>query len=210
MYIGANAPGIRGNAPEERGKKMATEIEVKAWVDDMRAVKKRLATLGTELYLYDKRDTYWYNDSFTAAFPSGSRIRRELRTIEGAERSATETFFVTYKAKEVRGNIEVNDEREFRVSDAAVFEELLRRAAFQPRQTKRKQGVYFRVDGINVELVEVEGLGWFLELEILADNESPETVQAARERLLTLLDKAEVPRARIETRYYTEMLGSKV
>jgi adenylate cyclase class 2 len=102
--------------------------------------------------------------------------------------------------------MEINDEREFSVSDAAAFEDLLRRLGLQKGIEKNKRGWAWNCAGITAELTEVAGLGWFVELEIITDDAAEGTVTAARTRLLALLRKIGVKKNRIEPRYYTEML----
>ncbi|MDR1325145.1 MAG: CYTH domain-containing protein [Treponema sp.] len=147
---------------------------------------------------------------------SGVRVRKEVvGDGRGDIENGVQTTRITYKTKEVRDNIEINHEREFTVSDGAVFEELLTALGLIPIKHKRKTGwawVYDNdalttEDGITVELALLEQLGYFIELEILANNDAPDTVAAARERLLSLLDLLGIARNRIESRYYTELLG---
>jgi adenylate cyclase class IV len=52
----------------------------------------------------------------------------------------------------------------------------------------------------------VEGLGWFIELEILSGQKDRETLDRAREELLRFLGDAGVRESMLESRYYTEML----
>jgi predicted adenylyl cyclase CyaB len=59
---------------------------------------------------------------------------------------------------------------------------------------------------VTAELSEVEGLGWFIELEIIADNEDRETIEAGRGRLLSLLKSLGIGEEQIEERYYSDML----
>jgi adenylate cyclase class 2 len=136
------------------------------------------------------------------------RIRRESsRYPEGR---TEEKVLVTYKTKEVREGIEINDEREFTVSDGDTFGELLERLGLKPGVRKHKQGWAWTCGNIHAELCEVSGrnrnLGWFLELEILADDAETETVAAARKELLGLLARLNVARDCIEERYYSELL----
>jgi adenylate cyclase class 2 len=118
---------------------------------------------------------------------------------------------VTCKTREVREGIEINDEREFAVSDSACFEELLRRLGLKPGTRKHKQGWAWVFGDIRTELCEVSGLrrslGWFLEVEILAEDALAPTVAAARHKLLDLLEKIGIPGSRIEDRYYLELLA---
>ena len=189
---------------------MATEIELKAHVRDSGALKALLHEKAEYSGAFEKDDTYWAR----AAPPAPDapalrlRVRRQKRTLpDGSAASAT---VATYKAKEVRGGLEVNDELEFEVSPGPEFEGFLKSMGFAPGISKRKRGWDFSRDGITAELAEVEGLGWFIELEILASGidagSLEETVEAAREKLLGFLDELGIGREAIESRYYTEML----
>ncbi|GHT63626.1 adenylate cyclase [Spirochaetia bacterium] len=189
---------------------MAFEIELKAWIDDPLMLKERLNTLGEYECAYEKDDTYWILSvpgSFAGS--SGVRVRRE-QNIDADSRSS-ERVLVTYKVKEVRDGIEVNDEREFEVTDGKVFEELLERFGLSPGSIKKKKGWAWNCTlpgepPVRAELSEVEGLGWFIELEIIANNRDEKTVSAGRNRLLSLLDSLGISKDRIESRAYTGML----
>ena len=210
---------------------MAYEIELKAWVDDVDATTTRMNNAAEFLFVYTKEDVYWYSKD-TAAFPSGVRLRTESRTFKTG--AAETCLFVTYKTKETRDGIEINDEKEFRITAlpdeaasgkaaldaaapeaAAAFETFLALAGFTAGFTKKKAGQCWRFKpagaafpGITAELSLIEGLGYFLELEIIAPDDTPATVNAAREALLSLLKTAGIPPSRIESRYYSEMLVS--
>jgi adenylate cyclase class 2 len=187
---------------------MSTEIEIKAWVDDPGALRARLAALcggspgqGTA---FTKEDAYWASPvQGGTAPPQELRIRRETKTSPGG--TVSRALWVTYKVKEVRDGMEINDEREFSVSDGPAFEELLCRLGLTKGIEKRKQGWSWNREGNTVELSEVEGLGWFVELEILTAGDAGD-LSVARTRLLSLLREIKVPEDRIEARYYTEML----
>jgi adenylate cyclase class 2 len=186
---------------------MAVEIELKAWADNPGAVREKLDGLARFNGEFLKEDTYWKPGAgnMPAGFPfSGIRIRKESARDAGGR--ARNVVTVTYKSKEKREGLEVNREEEFSVSDAGPFEGLLGRLGLKPAASKRKSGFSWDYEGITAELAEVAGLGWFAELEILSDNAGPETVAAARRRLLGLLAKLGIGEDRIETRYYTEML----
>jgi adenylate cyclase class 2 len=204
---------------------MATEIEIKAHAEDFEGVKAKFSALAGSPLAIEKDDAYWIAPpsmgSPAASVPlSGVRIRREAVIGSGA---ADSRILVTYKTKESRDGMEINDEQEFTVSDAGPFEELLVRVGFEPGLRKHKQGWSWTIDGVTAELCRVRGrhprgltdaeidLGWFAELEILAetrDRESVdgESVRAARVRLEALLEKAGLPETAVEGRYYSEML----
>ncbi|MDR2803875.1 MAG: class IV adenylate cyclase [Treponema sp.] len=199
---------------------MPFEIELKAWVDDREAVEKRIDSAASFVASFEKDDTYWFPVLPVAkqeTVPvSGIRIRRE--TISRRNHAPESLTLATYKTKEIRNGIEVNDEKEFAVKaptpaggafdeDAiAAFKELMERLGLAPGISKKKQGRSWRYGCINVELSSVEKLGCFLELEIMADDDKPETVEQARKELLAFLKLAGISEERIETRYYNEML----
>ena len=192
---------------------MAIEIEVKAWVDTPESLKQRIDAIARFTGVFNKIDAYWYPVSGMAFPASGVRVRKEV--VGDNIRNGVQTTRITYKAKEVRDNIEVNYEREFTVSDGSVFEELLTVLGLIPIKRKHKTGwawVYDNdalniEDGITVELALLERLGYFIELEILANNDAADTVASAQGRLLALLDLLGIARNRIESRYYTDLLG---
>jgi len=207
---------------------MAVEIELKARLDDGEPVKGRLSVLGEYCRSYAKSDTYWLPArqlparqlvarQLAAPIPSGVRVRRESGV--NADGAAFDSVLITYKTKEITDGIEINDESEFTVSDAAVFEELLSRLGLSPTYRKEKRGWAWLVPPaaqaaappILAELSSVAGLGWFLEIEIqVADTAAADSGQAvieeSRRRLLALLEKLEIPAERIESRPYTLML----
>jgi adenylate cyclase class 2 len=213
------------------------EIELKARIDDPDRVKKRLSGLGIYDGAYEKDDTYWVIQEDTerrkgknaAALsvpdqeagaspalslpPGGLRVRRET---SAAKDGVVSTFsLVTYKIRELRDGVEINDEREFEISGGEVFEDLLRRLGLAPGIRKNKRGWAWRLkvpaaagpgDEIRAELSEVTALGWFLELEILIPEGDEKTIAQCREHLFLFLEKLEIPRGNIESRPYTEML----
>jgi adenylate cyclase class 2 len=187
---------------------MAVEIELKAWADSPERIKAALSSFAEYGGEFLKDDEYWFSLSPPAAgtaIPlSGIRIRQEQDTPpKGTTRQIT---WVTYKAKEVREGIEINQEREFEVSDKAAFEELLVRLGLERGIAKKKTGWTWKYEGITAELCQVDRLGWFAELEIIAGDDKEATVAAARRRLLELLGRIGIGEDKIETRYYTEML----
>ncbi|GMO29780.1 MAG: hypothetical protein Ta2F_05200 [Termitinemataceae bacterium] len=190
---------------------MAYEIELKAWVDDPELLKQTLMKLAEFKCEYKKEDVYFINKT-AKLLPSGIRIRKE--TISDAQKKTKETIVVTYKTKEVRGGIEINNENEFEIcalnnqTPDKTFTDLLDLIGFKPAQRKTKNGFAWIYENITAELSLVEKLGYFLELEILSETDAPSVVEKSRAELLAFLEKCGIGKDKIESRYYTEMLNS--
>jgi adenylate cyclase class 2 len=195
---------------------MAVEIEVKARLDSPDPVKQRLEMGGPCRYSYEKNDVYWF-PAEQAALPSGIRIRRERKTAPGLP--AEERVLVTFKTKEIRDGVEINDEQEFTLAGAEgdsrqgaeVFAGLLGRLGLTPGVSKEKRGWAWELAGagqppVLAELSLVTGLGWFIELEIIAENRDEQTIKESRRRLFSLLAELGISEARIEKRPYTLLL----
>ena len=211
---------------------MATEIELKAHVRDSESLKELLYRKAEYSGAFEKRDVYWFDSETSALRVTKLRIRREKRSFaDGTEKSFC---LATYKAKEENDGIETNDELEFEVAPVEAFEEFLGKAGLKAGAVKRKHGWDFlkavspsaelAAAELCAELVEVDGLGWFIELEILvkarsdnvyasldnsAEDKREETFRKARETLLAFLDSLGIEREAIEGRYYLDMLASK-
>ena len=187
---------------------MVTEIELKAHAGNWEELKQILTEKAEYLCAFEKSDEYWFAAESSLP-PSGLRIRGEKRRFA----DETEDFFTiaTYKTKEVRDGIEVNDEHEFRVDPAGEFVEFLKRMGLKPGRSKKKRGWAFSKENITAELVEVAGLGWFVELEIIShsDKSTKEAFTAEKTHLLEFLDSLGIAREAIESRFYTEMLANK-
>ena len=200
-----------------------TEIELKAHAKDPSGCMNRLNEIAGNGTAFSKNDSYWFvpenkpamlPDSRIKLPPSGLRVRQEKKFIFAGTSEETEYTCVTWKYKEKKDGLEINEEHEFKVSDGTIFEQMLLMFGLEKRIAKQKEGWVWQYEGITAELCDVSGiikpgnaknLGWFLELEILAKTGSD--IAAAGERLLLLLEKAGINKENIESRYYSEMLS---
>jgi predicted adenylyl cyclase CyaB len=179
------------------------EVELKARVSDRAAVESAVAFFASRVREVDKADSYWRSPSWrTDAARKDFRIRRE----GGAS-------VVTFKDKRVEGGIEVNLERDFEVSDPEAFAALAIRLGCEPRYEKRKRGTLYEAasacasgGAASIEIVEVTGLGVFIEIEELLDEADAAAVARARDEILVFLARAGCGEADIESRFYSELL----
>lgn len=180
---------------------MAYEIEAKAWVDDWEATEENLRGFATFEREFSKADRYF-------AYPGVDPDQSEGVESAFRLRSDGEHAYVTFKRKELRGATEFNYEREFVVDDPEAFADLAARISCVEHFAKRKRGLHFSCEGITLELVRVEGLGDFLEVEAVIQSDDPAQQEEAAAAVLELVLRAGLPRTAIERRSYMHMLRS--
>jgi len=93
------------------------------------------------------------------------------------------------------------------VDDAEAFINFCEYLEYKVYIEKHKQGELYTFENVGIELSLVEGLGWFVEIEILVDHQSK--VTPARNKLREVLQALSVPENKIEPRYYYELLEEK-
>ncbi len=172
------------------------EIELKARLRDKAAVEEKVASFATFMRNLDKADEYWHGPDWR--FVRGTKGFR-LRMDE-------QKAIVTFKQKRNDGGIEINNETEFEVSDAKAFKSLVERIGCEPFYRKRKIGKAYEFEGCTIEIVEVEGVGGFIEIERLLQVDDPEAIAIAQGTLRTILSMAGVPASEIEGRSYSELV----
>lgn len=194
---------------------MSTEIELKAHVKDSEAMRLLLMEKAVYGWAFEKEDSY-----FVPAAPLSPtariRLRRERRSYPDGSNDSF--VFLTCKMKKIADGIEVNDEKEFEIRspqgaafgyDDSDFENFLKMTGCKLCALKRKEGWLFSKGELHAELAKVEGLLWFLELEILAGDDKEETVSCGKAKLLSFLGELGIKKEAIESRFYTDMLKDK-
>ena len=91
-------------------------------------------------------------------------------------------------------------------SPALKIKALVERVGCEPFYSKRKTGKAYSYDGCTIELVNVGGLGDFIEIERLVDGEEPAAVALAQGSVRSILSMAGVPDGEIEGRSYSELI----
>ena len=178
-----------------------TEIELKAHVADTKLTENLVSKIARFSKETEKKDTYWQRG-----------VSGDEKSVKVRFREEDNTTYLTYKRKELRGQIEVNDELEFTLSDRLPLETLLGDLGLAPYTTKNKHTRSFAYTapdgtGVTIELSRVEGLGDFIELEILADKPGKEEIRRAQKTLRETLTLCGIGEDAIESRFYTELLA---
>jgi len=151
---------------------MARNVEVKARVRDTRTLRRRVESMSdTAVEVLDQRDTFF-------VVPRG---RLKLRVL-----GSDDCELIYYERPDDAG-AKLSEYFVVRSSDPEAFLEILS-AVLEVRGLVAKRRFLYRIGRTRVHLDEVEGLGTFMELEVVLDEgESPEEGRAVAERLLVEL-----------------------
>jgi predicted adenylyl cyclase CyaB len=118
--------------------------------------------------------------------------------------------WLTAKKRSFRGKTEINKEVEIPAGKPEetlwFFERYLGLAPFVVKHKRTR--LYLRGD-IHAEINFVDGLGWFLEVEILMGKLDRKREKRALERIQSIFDRLGIREEDIEPRYYIQMLMEK-
>jgi len=181
------------------------EIELKARVDGREAIAERILSLGGRFVrevsqedVYFKHPCYDFRERDEAL-----RLRREGSACT-----------LTFKGSRFGSGAKMREEVEVGVNDCEAAATILKRAGFEKAFVIRKERLVYSLEGAEISLDSVEGLGEFVEIELILTAEATEKVRKGasgglRERLHGLAEKLRVPVDRLTTESYLELLASK-
>lgn len=179
---------------------MQLEVEQKFRIDDAAALRRRLDELGTVFHTPIAQADHYFNH------PS-----RDFAVTDEAVRirSVGDHNFITYKGPKLDRAVKTRREMELPLGDGAAvaeqFGELLTTLGFRSTAVVRKSRTPGSLDwnGVHYEVCwdEAEGLGTFLEIELLVD---ADRADEARDHILGL--QSALGLTTVERRSYLAML----
>lgn len=179
------------------------EVEVKLALTDSKSVEQKLRKDGFVLQKI-VRETDTYFDGVDRDFrktDEALRVRKTELLKDVTDLSETDILsehstqndseiqsFVTYKGPKLEETSMTRKELEIPIEDDAAMSELLVALGYHPVPSVKKCRKYYALDHMTACLDSVEGLGEYLELEILVEQEEDrqQALQQIEERLLFL------------------------
>lgn len=131
----------------------------------------------------------------------------ETFRLRKVERETNTSVFVTYKGAKLNKAIKARKELEVSVSDYGTMLGVISSLGFKEAAHVKKQRYYYTDGSITATLDDVNGLGEFLELEILAPDQ--DDVDKYSAQLFDLLSTLKLDRKAVTTSSYLEMLLKK-
>ncbi|AMQ17991.1 class IV adenylate cyclase [Thermococcus peptonophilus] len=168
---------------------MEIEIKFRVGFEDIR---RKIEGLGASFIREEVQEDLY----FSIPLPNLLRVRR-ITNLGKA--------FLTYKFIKDPGRNEEFDELEVEVSDFETTVEILKRLGFRGDLWVRKKRLVYKLDDVTLELSDVEGLGAFLDIEVMSED-----VEYAKRRIWEIAEKLGLSDKDVEPRLYQELLKEKV
>ncbi|MGI6403336.1 MAG: class IV adenylate cyclase [Oscillospiraceae bacterium] len=182
------------------------EVELKVKLVDLSpmALSQRLTEMGFVSGAVVKNEDVYYQGTKQPGVLHQSILR--LRTSRDILAGITRCY-LTYKGPRQEDVCQSREEIQTGVEDPQATALLLERLGFTPLLTVKKTRRHYHSDAVTACLDAVEGLGPFLELEMLTAQESQQ--REAGEQLMTLLEKMELDQKDLTRQSYLELLLEK-
>ncbi|MDV3104298.1 class IV adenylate cyclase [Thermococcus waiotapuensis] len=167
---------------------MEIEIKFRVTFDEIR---EKIESLGASFIREEAQEDLY----FSLPYPQLLRVRR-IANLGKA--------FLTYKVINDPGRNEEFEELEVEVSNFDTTVEILRRLGFREDVVVRKRRLVYRLGDVTFELNEVEGLGSFLDIEVIGDD-----ANRAKEIIWETARKLGLGEGDVEPRLYQELMREK-
>ncbi len=170
------------------------EVELKARIKDPKLIRQKIKKIAKFVKKIKKVDDYYTLEK--KGYPTKSlRIRNQGRIHQ-----------VNFKKRvSYSQGIHTKKEVEFNLQDIKGFLAVLKEFGFRLWITKYKESEIYKRKSANIELNHLQGLGWFVEVEILTVNK----VSEARKTILTVFKLLGINKRDIEKKGYTRLLWEK-
>ncbi len=173
------------------------EIEIKAKADH-EAVWKILKQAGAAMEKTVNQSDSYYNAPDRDFGQTDEALR--LRDQEGQ-------VYLTYKGKKMDAGSKTRKEVEVEVADLKKMEEILLSLGFKKTLEVHKVREIYHLEGAEICLDHVEGLGDFVELEVLAIDSSE--IDNRRDSIIALKHALGIPGELIRESYLEMLLSKK-
>ena len=161
------------------------EVEIKLPITNIDMVRQQLIEQGFVMSdAVTEEDTY-FDDSGNRILTSGCALRiRESTNLQSGDILCT----VNYKGPRLDSDTMTREESETTIGDANTVKSIFKALGLQPAApVVRKKRFLMKKQDVNACLDDVEGLGAFLELEIIADDYQKDEALGRINTLLKLL-----------------------
>jgi adenylate cyclase class 2 len=181
------------------------EVEVKARVEGEEELARRIEAIGGRFVRKVTQEDLYFKHPF-----------KDLKERDEALRLRKEgkKYMLTLKGRRVGKGAKMREELEVRVGDFEKTAKLLERLGFEKVFIIRKRRREFVLDRVTIALDSVQGLGEFVEIEMMTTEQEDggaglPRMEALKEELFNMADRLGIPRDRLTMESYLELLMSR-
>ncbi len=172
---------------------MNIQIQVKARVKDFLGVKKKIEGFAKSIEEQDKID-YYFKGNFKFD-------RTELRLRKKGDKRE-----IKLKLNYFKGGVEENKEYSFIVENPVDLVEMFDNMGITVAAMKHKKSYFYKFNGIEIQMVSIQELGYFIEIEKKCTEKDKRKVES---EISELRDRLGITTDMIEKRNYFELLTRK-
>jgi adenylate cyclase class 2 len=164
------------------------EVEVKVPINDEKAIEQTILKAGGKRLNSETQSDLYYDHPCRSFSLTDESIR--IRARESADDyslplSEHSPIELTYKGPRVDKTTKTRLEYTSGIDDFNAITSILQHTGFKLVATIKKNRVFFDIDGITVSIDSVEGVGTFIEIELLAKGEKE--MKGAKDRIFSLM-----------------------
>lgn len=170
------------------------EVEAKVRIDNPSRIRQKASDIAKFIGVEHKIDDYYTLENLKNYPLKSIRIRKK------------KGHYVVNIKKSIShvGKVHAKREFEFEIKDVATFVNLLKDFGFRKWLTKEKTTYNYEINkNFHIEINNVKGLGWFLEVEYLAEKNQ---VSMARNKVQGIIRKMGFEEKGIVVEGYTKLL----
>src|SRR3989338_2201001 len=173
------------------------EVELKIAISNVNEIRRRASLLGKYKGKQRKVDDYYTLESLDRYPKKSLRVRKLNRAHQ-----------INFKHEwKYEKGVHAKKEVEFNVSDINGFLALIKDFGYKKWARKEKITELYEIAKIlHIEINNVHGLGWFVEVEYLA---KPNEIEVARKRVLLAIKSLGLAKKKPVKEGYTKMLWNK-
>lgn len=173
------------------------ECKIKLEGKDINEVRRQIKKIAKYVKKQTKKDDYYSLEYFN--YPVKSLRIRDMGKIREVNFKRRKSYL---------GGVHAKTEVQFNVSDVKGFYNLIEDFGFRKWLHKEKTTELYKTkDGVNIELNNVKGLGWFIEIEVLCPEKE---VGLARKKVVSVRERLGFSISDVEEKGYTKALWEKM
>ena len=187
------------------------EVEVKLPINNEKTIEHAILKAGGKRLNSENQSDMYYDHPCRSFSQTDESIRiraREPANDQPLPPSKYAPIELTYKGPKVDKITKTRLEYTSGINDFNAITSILQHTGFKLVATIKKHRVFFDIDGITVSIDSVEGVGTFIEIELIAKGEKE--MQGARDRILSLVKHLDLDPKRMVRESYLELYLTRI